>query len=133
MTKRQSKVKWHHIHRIYQIIMSTVLLPPSIFIRFSRTWYSFSYNTLTFHLSYIICLLWLYIYIWLRIQSYKVYIIKIKMLISDQILQRLNLGICGRLTKVNGGRNISSRVPQRCVYLQPPWTPLGTKRVVQWK
>jgi hypothetical protein len=55
------------------------------------------------------------------------------MLTSDQSLQNLNLGICGWLTEVNGGRNISSRVTQRCVYLQPPWAPLGTERVVQWK
>ena len=39
-------------------------------------------------------------YIWLQIQSYKVYIIKIK--IIDQRLQSLNLDMCVHLIKVDG-------------------------------
>jgi len=41
-------------------------------------------------------------YIWLQIQSYKVYIIKIKIKIIDQRLQSLNLDMCVRLIKVDG-------------------------------
>jgi len=41
-------------------------------------------------------------YIWLQIQSYKVYIIKIKKIIIDQRLQSLNLDMCVRLIKVDG-------------------------------